>query len=123
MWRCGILLFALLFAGGIGATSSGFIGFALRELTAIGQDSATQWMLVFCLAIYFVSFLILELRTRVTLPTFAPQIRMCGWQRSFCCRFFVMRGIRDGIALHSNAHAAGRHCFGKSDGNLGAVAE
>jgi O-antigen ligase len=65
--KCGavvFLLFALLFAGGIGATSSGFIGFALRELTAIGQDSATQWMLVFCLAIYFVSFLILELRTR-----------------------------------------------------------
>jgi len=55
-----ILFFTFLFAGGIGATSLGFIGSAIRELTAVGRDSATQWMLVVCLAIYSVMFAILE---------------------------------------------------------------
>ena len=57
-------VFALLFADGIWATSPGFIGSALRELTAVCQDSSTQWMLVFCLAVYVVIFLISELRTQ-----------------------------------------------------------
>ena len=55
-------LSVFLFADGIGAASPDFIGFALMEITAIYRDSATQWMLVFCLAIYFISFLVLERR-------------------------------------------------------------
>src|ERR1035437_438487 len=57
-----LLLFVLLFADGIGATSFGFIGSFLREITAVCRDMAIQWMLVFCLAGYFIIFLVLERR-------------------------------------------------------------
>ena len=62
------LLFALLFADGIWATSPGFIGSSLREFAAVCRDSATQWMLVFCLAIYFILPLALERHARSGTP-------------------------------------------------------
>lgn len=62
----GFLLFVLLFANGIWVKSPGFIGSALHEISAILRDSSTQWMVVLCLACYFVMLLILERRTDST---------------------------------------------------------
>ena len=56
------LLFVLLFTGGSWEVFPGFIGSVLKEITAVFRDSATQWMLVVCLAVYFSAFLILERR-------------------------------------------------------------
>ena len=58
----GCLLFVLLFANGIWAKSPGFMGSALHEISDILRDSSTQWMVVLCLACYFVMLLILERR-------------------------------------------------------------
>jgi O-antigen ligase len=65
-------LFLLLFADGIWATSPGFIGFALREFNVVCRDSATQWMLVLCLTVYFFVFLVSESRERDNTPHLRP---------------------------------------------------
>jgi O-antigen ligase len=73
--KCGVmvfLLFAPLFADGIWTTASGFIGSALREISAVCRDSSTQWMLIFCLTIYFVIFLISDSRARSDTPCLRP---------------------------------------------------
>ena len=51
------LLFVLLFAGGGWQSSPGFVGAALREITAVFRDAETQWMVFFCLGIYFTGHL------------------------------------------------------------------
>jgi hypothetical protein len=56
------LLLGFLLFDDFWAATPGFIGSVLREVVAVGRDSSTQWMLVFCLAIYFIMFLILERR-------------------------------------------------------------
>jgi O-antigen ligase len=64
--QLGVLAFSLatlLFAGEDWRTSSGFIGSAIRELEAIFRDSTTQWMVLVCLAFYFVAFLVFEFRS------------------------------------------------------------
>ncbi|HXI70044.1 MAG TPA: O-antigen ligase family protein [Verrucomicrobiae bacterium] len=62
------LFFVLLFADGVWATFPGFIGSALRDLTAVCRESGTQWMLVFCLVCYHGVFLFLERRARSDTP-------------------------------------------------------
>jgi hypothetical protein len=57
-----ILLFTLLFADGILRKTPGFFGSIITEITAVFRDPSTQWMVVLCLACYFILFLILERR-------------------------------------------------------------
>src|ERR1035437_718081 len=52
----------ILFADFIWGTSAGFLGSITREVTAACRDSQTQWMVVLCLASYFVMLLFLERR-------------------------------------------------------------
>jgi uncharacterized membrane protein YsdA (DUF1294 family) len=57
-----ILLFLLLFAESLRGSSYTAIGSVLREITAVLQDSETQWMLFVSLGIYFTAFLFFRYR-------------------------------------------------------------
>lgn len=55
-----IMLSALFFANTI-KTSPGFLGSIMREIAAVCCDPGIQWMVVLCLAIYFILLSILEI--------------------------------------------------------------
>jgi O-antigen ligase len=76
-----LLLFAVLFSDGIWSTSSGFMGSCLREILAVSQDAATQWMLLLCLSIYFIIFVILQQRIIDLTPWNGP-MRVRGGSRT-----------------------------------------
>ena len=59
-----LLLFALLFAGGVWQSVPGFIGSFLREITAVLRDTETQWMVFLCLGIYLIAFIFLRARLK-----------------------------------------------------------
>ena len=64
--QLGALAFSLavfLLAGEVWRTSPGLIDSTIRELEAIFRDSTTQWMVLVCLAFYFVVFSIFEFRS------------------------------------------------------------
>ncbi len=94
------LLFVILFEDGIGAASFSFIGFVLRETTTVCRDSAIQWMLAFCLTIYFVIFLILERRA----GSDTPRLRFTNqnlWLAALVLLALLQYALAYGTASHS----------------------
>ena len=73
------LLFVLLFAGGAWQSAPGFIGYFLREITAVLRDAETQWMVLLCLGIYFTAFIFLRARLDNSLAQRPESAKVPGW--------------------------------------------
>jgi hypothetical protein len=65
--RAGVVLIlgACLFSETLTRVSSGPVASILREVQAVFRDPGLQWMIMACLALYYVTFLILNRRPGV----------------------------------------------------------
>lgn len=93
------LLALFLFGDKISGAPSDFIGSISREISAISQNSSTQWMVLACFVFYLVTFSIFELRSlhrrilRVKNPIF--------WQSLFVASTLLSYGFAYSTASKS----------------------